>query len=126
MTAAAQLLLILFLIGVDVGVSTGPKHSNNNNALIITNTVGLLLNAAWVTGAYWAVHEEKVRAAVGLMAALPITFAMPAVDIVLGMPTAFAPLNCYQQRFSSCGRLVFCSSVQADALPLWLADACNM
>ena len=81
-----QLLLILFLIGVDVGVSTGPQHSRNNSALIITNTVGVLLNAAWVTGAYWAVHEEKTRAAVGLMAALPITFAMPAADIALGMP----------------------------------------
>ena len=80
-----QLLLILFLIGVDVGVSTGPER-RNNSALIITNTVGLLLNAAWVTGAYWAVHEEKTRAAVGLMAALPITFAMPAADIALGMP----------------------------------------
>ena len=79
-----QFLLILFLIGVDVAVSTGPERSTNNSALIITNTVGFVVNAAWVTAAYWAVHEEKTRAALGLMAVLPVTFAMPVVDIALG------------------------------------------
>ena len=54
--ACLQFLLMLFVLSIYVGTDTGRGH---NWALILTNTLGLLLNCAWVAAAYWAVRQVR-------------------------------------------------------------------
>ena len=49
-----QFLLILFVLGVYVGTDTG---SGRNWGIILASTLGLVVNAAWVAAAYWAVRQ---------------------------------------------------------------------
>ncbi|DBA89209.1 hypothetical protein WJX77_000076 [Trebouxia sp. C0004] len=78
-----QFLIILCMVGLDVGIQTGPGQPNNK-PLIIVNSVGLIVMVVWSWLAYRAVkHEDRVLAWV-LTVFLPIMYILPIVDIVLG------------------------------------------
>lgn len=90
-----QFYIILFMIGLDVSLDTNTitypggrrtvaVHKGKNTALIITNSVGLLFNAAWCFAAYLAVKWESQRWTTTLQVLAPISYIMPIVDILLG------------------------------------------
>lgn len=95
MPVALQFYIILFMIGLDVSLDTNTinyiggrrvitQHKGKNTALIITNSVGLLFNAAWCFAAYLAVKWESQRWTTTLQVLAPISYIMPIVDILLG------------------------------------------
>lgn len=93
-----QFLIILCMVGLDVGVQTGPGQPNNK-PLIIVNSVGLIVMAVWSWLAYRAVkHEDRVLAWV-LTVLLPIMYILPIVDIVLGTAV---PSSCLYMHSGTC------------------------
>lgn len=116
-----QFLIILCMVGLDVGIQTGPGQPNNK-PLIIVNSVGLIVMAVWSWLAYRAVkHEDRVLAWV-LTVLLPIMYILPIVDIVLGMvvpssclymhsgkwTAAHAYLDSLRLKFRSCHTRTLC------------------
>ena len=80
------------MVGLDVGIQTGPGQ-HNNKPLIIVNSVGLIVMAFWSWLACRAVkHEDRVLAWV-LTVLLPIMYILPIVDIVLGTALSFSCLH---------------------------------
>lgn len=77
-----QFLIILCMVGLDVGIQTGEERKNN--PLIIANSVGLVVMAVWSWLAYRAVKHEDRKLAWGLTVLLPIMYILPVVDITLG------------------------------------------
>lgn len=77
-----QFLIILCMVGLDVGIQTG--NERKNNPLIIANSVGLVVMAIWSWLAYRAVKHEDRRLAWVLTVLLPIMYILPVVDITLG------------------------------------------
>ena len=77
-----QFLIILCMVGLDVGIQTGEERKNN--PLIIANSVGLIVMAIWSWLAYRAVKHEDRRLAWVLTVLLPIMYILPVVDITLG------------------------------------------
>ena len=77
-----QFLIILCMVGLDVGIQTG--QDRKNIALIIANSVGLVVMAIWSWLAYRAVKHEDRKLAWILTVLLPITYILPVVDITLG------------------------------------------
>ena len=82
MTCVLQFLIILCMVGLDVGIQTGTAL--HNDPLIIVNSAGLVIMAVWCWLAYRAVkHEDRILAWI-LTAFLPVNYILPIVDIVLG------------------------------------------
>ncbi|KAL3160650.1 hypothetical protein ABBQ32_010571 [Trebouxia sp. C0010 RCD-2024] len=77
-----QFLIILCMVGLDVGIQTG--EARKNHPLIIANSVGLVVMAIWGWLAYRAVKHEDTKLAWGLTVLLPIMYILPVVDITLG------------------------------------------
>lgn len=75
-------MIILCMVGLDVGIQTGEERKNN--PLIIANSVGLIVMAIWSWLAYRAVKHEDRRLAWVLTVLLPIMYILPVVDITLG------------------------------------------
>ena len=83
-----QFLIILCMVGLDVGIQTGEE--TKNRPLIIANSVGLVVMAVWSWLAYRAVKHENRKLAWVLTVLLPIMYILPVVDITLGESRATA------------------------------------
>lgn len=82
-----QFLIILCMVGLDVGIQTTPKGASKrpkSDPLIISNSIGLIVMLIWSLFAFRAVKYEDKNMAWLLTVVLPIMYILPVVDIVLG------------------------------------------
>ena len=124
------------MIGLDISLDTNTitfgkdgkreilQHKGKNTALIITNSVGILFNAAWCLAAYLAVKWESLRWTTTIQVLAPISYIMPIVDILLGEPhlsTRSCPFPTLHHKSSAKQRL---GSLSGQARPRHLQDSC--